>query len=658
MNCRFFLIATLLISGLCFPLGVNAQAKRVNDLRERLILMENDTPKVKVLLKLAYQMSRTRPAIAFFYAQQAWELSEKLNYPAGLSDALSSMGDCKVYQGVYGEALQYFTRALDIREASGDSLGMARSFSNIGQVYYYYSHYAEAMPYHLRALRIRLRYNDSSAIAHSYLTIGIVEESMGNYEAALDYYDIGYPYAEKTGSLRMMAAYYNYIGRAWRKLGNYSQAMIAHEKSKTYLDQIDDPLGIARFYNNLGSIYRRQGEYRKALSHFFRANQIQTSLNDREGLADGNIDMGRTYSQLGIYDSALYYANRGLEIAKNTGLRDDMRYGYSVLSEIYESMGDYQQGLTFTKKYEGMRDSLFSQEMSEELKLAQLMHERELRQQEMSMAQKDRALERARMQRVLVYVGSSALLLLVFAGFTYDRYRRRTRANRELAEKNEEIDLERRRSDALLLNILPEQTAEELKMTGKTAPRSYPEVTVMFTDFVGFTQISERLSPEELVHELDYCFRVYDQIVDEYGVEKIKTIGDAYMAVSGLPLSSPSHAQNAVAAALAIQDFMRGLKETRQLQGKPFFEVRVGVHTGPVVAGVVGRKKFAYDVWGDTVNTAARLEGASEAGKVNISQTTFSLVKEEFGCEYRGKVSVKNKGEIDMYFVTNRKRKA
>ena len=176
-------------------------------------------------------------------------------------------------------------------------------------------------------------------------------------------------------------------------------------------------------------------------------------------------------------------------------------------------------------------------------------------------------------------------------------------------------------------------------------------MTVLFTDFKGFTQIAEQLEPEELVAEIDYCFRNFDAIIDKYDIEKIKTIGDAYMCVGGIPSTNPEVPQKVVLAALEIRDFMANLAEKRSKNGKDCFGIRIGVHTGEVIAGIVGTKKFQYDVWGDTVNVAARMEDNSESGKVNISGTTYKLVKEYFKCEHRGKVTAKNKGEIDMYFV-------
>lgn len=226
---------------------------------------------------------------------------------------------------------------------------------------------------------------------------------------------------------------------------------------------------------------------------------------------------------------------------------------------------------------------------------------------------------------------------------------------KQLSIEKERAEQEKERSDELLLNILPSETAEELKNYGKASPQHYEKVSVLFTDFKDFTKVAEKLSPQELVAELDRCFVAFDEIVVRHRMEKIKTIGDAYMCAGGIPTANNTNPTDAVLAGLEIIEFLEGVKAEKEAKGEPYFTIRVGIHTGQVVAGVVGKKKFAYDIWGDAVNLASRMESSGEPGKVNISGETYELVKSRFNCEYRGKVYAKNKGDVDMYFVNSKK---
>jgi len=219
----------------------------------------------------------------------------------------------------------------------------------------------------------------------------------------------------------------------------------------------------------------------------------------------------------------------------------------------------------------------------------------------------------------------------------------------QVSERTSELQQEKKKSDDLLLNVLPQEIAEELKATGKSKAQLFDNVSVMFTDFVNFTQISERLGADGLLEELNINFTAFDRIMELYGLEKIKTIGDAYLAVSGLPTANEHHARNAVLAALDIIKFV----QKRRTEVDHGLDIRIGINSGSLIAGIIGLKKFAYDIWGDTVNIAARMEQSGAPGKVNISETTYTLVKEEFDCIHRGKIDAKHKGEMDMYFVNN-----
>lgn len=237
----------------------------------------------------------------------------------------------------------------------------------------------------------------------------------------------------------------------------------------------------------------------------------------------------------------------------------------------------------------------------------------------------------------------SAALLFLLGGSLFSFFKTR--------HYNRQIQLEQERSENLLLNILPALVARELKTQGYAAPEYHEDVAVLFADFVGFSKIAEQLSPQDLIKDLDTCFRAFDEIVQEHGLEKIKTIGDAYMCAGGLHDRKSDYTLQMIKAAKSMQQWLHEWNYERERRGAPRFDARIGIHNGPVVAGVVGSKKFAFDIWGDTVNIASRVESAGEGGRVNISEATFARLKSKLQCLYRGQIEVKNKGQLGMYFV-------
>lgn len=284
-------------------------------------------------------------------------------------------------------------------------------------------------------------------------------------------------------------------------------------------------------------------------------------------------------------------------------------------------------------------DSLTTEQLQSKLSLAELAVENK---------EAEIKLHDAVNEQRLLWLGiAMVVLVLVFLLFEYFQKRR---SNGVLKTKNDEISYEKAKSENLLLNILPNAIAAELKEFGKTSSARYESATVMFTDFQGFTTFAEENTPEAVVALLDYYFRAFDTIISKHHIEKIKTIGDAYLCVSGVPTKNKDHSSNMIKAALEFQAFMKASINDAPV-GVDSLHMRIGIHTGPVVAGVVGSKKFAYDIWGDTVNIAARYEQTGEPGRINVSEAVVDATNGEFAFEYRGELEAKNKGKMKMFFV-------
>jgi class 3 adenylate cyclase len=318
------------------------------------------------------------------------------------------------------------------------------------------------------------------------------------------------------------------------------------------------------------------------------------------------------------------------------------------LARLYDIKVDFTKAYQLKDEATAMKDSVFNAENSKILANAQANAEKERAEKEKERRAKEQEIKDAR-QRLFNYLGIGVTIFI--AGVAFLLYRGQQREKKH----SQEIALEKDKSDKLLLNILPEEVAEELKTEGKAKARHYELASVLFTDFQGFTARTATMTPEQVIEELNGCFSAFDAIVEKYNLEKIKTIGDAYMCAGGLPVPNTTNPVDIIRAGLAIQAYMQKYKEECIARGEAYFQCRLGINTGEVVAGVVGTSKFAYDIWGDTVNTASRAESTGVVNMVNITESTYQYVKDIFECQYRGEIEAKGKGRIKMYLVVGEK---
>jgi len=380
--------------------------------------------------------------------------------------------------------------------------------------------------------------------------------------------------------------------------------------------ELNDNHNITSCYLNIGIYFLDNHQADEALKYFYLSLNLSREINDARYECYSLDNIGEAYFNKNELDKASKYLRLALEKAQATDQKESIKTSYKLLYQIAEAQEDYKEAHFIFKQHIKVKEDLINMESHRQISELKLSHDLENKARE--------------------------------AEINYLR-------NVELKNALDNLSIEQERSQSLLLNILPQEVAEELKEYGKADAKHYDEVSVMFIDIKDFTQTSELLSPVELVMELDILFRGFDDIIEANKLEKIKTIGDAYMCAGGIPMIDENHPVRIIKAALQILEYTKDLKKLRDALHRPSFSVRIGVHTGPVVAGIVGHKKFAYDIWGDTVNTASRIESAGEAGKVNISQATYDLIQHDFHCQHRGKLPMKHKADSEMYFVLSPK---
>jgi class 3 adenylate cyclase len=478
------------------------------------------------------------------------------------------------------------------------------------------------------------------------------------------------------------AAVYNNLGELYNYQGLFDSAMYCYRVALADYERLGDRHGMAYAMGNMGTVYAQTQKHGQAKAHIDSAVQVLTALGDMYPVAVYLTYMAGIYEEAGDEGRALSYLEESLSLAYAYRLKEQIRDAHKDLLGFYERRNRYDSAFRHQRLYFAYKDSI--ENVDNVQRIAEMRADFEVSQKQIEV---DVLEEKSANQRLLaIMLAGGVLFSLLAAIFLFRRSRERRLTNLRLQAQKEEIETqaealqesneeiqainadlndkqlalkaayeqvqqEQAKSDALLLNILPESTAAELKATGKAVPRHYRQVSIIFTDFKGFTQLAEKITPEEVVDELNHCYRAFDRICKQYHVEKIKTIGDAYMAAAGIPEPNTTNPIDAVNCALAMMAFMEDWIANKKAKGLPAWELRLGIHTGEVIAGVVGESKFAYDIWGDTVNLAARMESSGEPNRINISKATYELVKDHFVCTSRGRVEAKNKGEVEMFFV-------
>jgi adenylate cyclase len=617
-----------------------------------------DTTRVSSLVALSGQYYRTGPKEALRLALEAKELAEKSDFKSGLADAYKAIGMSYYFQNNWVDALLHWKLALETFKSINDLNGVSNMLNNLGAVHFNGGDDKAALDYYLESLRVAESNNDSLRTVTALVNIGTVYlNKESSKHLAFKYYQRALPISKALGDHDAIGTCAVNLGEIFLRKENKadSAAYYNPDSALFYFEMALDAYrntttgNVPFALKSIGRVYAARGDYDKAIQYQTEAYQLAMAMDARLEMAQSLLSLADTYESKGDIVQAVATFDQAKAIAVEIDALYEMQAAYKGLAESYSKSPDYKQAFTYLHLYSDIKDTLYNAEMDKKLQAQSLSYEIEKKEGQISLLEKDQELKSLELKRQkAIRNGTIAIgvLFLVMAGGLFNRYRYTKRVNKI-------IEKEKDRSEALLLNILPKEVAEELKAKGEAEARLISQVTVLFTDFKGFTAMSELVSPEQLVKDLHECFSYFDRLCGQHGMEKIKTIGDAYMAAGGLPVENSTHAADAIQVALAMRDFIAEGKARKIAAGLPFFEIRIGIHTGPVVAGIVGVKKFSYDIWGDTVNTASRMESSGAAGQVNISEATYALVYDEPGLDFipRGKVQAKGKGEMEMYFV-------
>ncbi len=605
----------------------------------------------------------------------------------------------------YDEAIQYYREALAIYQKLPNSAGIIASMKNLGAVYTRKGNYNEALTCYFQALEEAQAIDKLDDIITALNNIGVAYQKLNQPEKAMKYYLEVLEIHREKGCKDQIALTLNNIGTVYRRQQNYEKALDCFEQALHIGNEIGDSELITKSLHNIGHVFDDQQDFDKAIQYYERSLKLKEQHNDLYGAASTRINIGYLRFKQKSYEKAISQLEAGIEIANDISAFDLVKNSLEIMVEIYSATGDYEKSLAYHKRIAEINDSIAAHESSkhvaemetryetakkerkiielqevmgeqnqqlekakedsrkkeiqirdlreerleQQMELMKTAHVNEMNQQQIQILKQKaqiQALELKRQSiiRYSLIIGISLVLLL--AAVTFLSLRRKMRDNRTIRD-------EKAKTDKLLLNILPVRVADDLRQRGRTEPESYQDVTVYFSDIVGFTQKSSELEPKMLISELNDLFTAFDDIMTRNDCERIKTIGDAYLAVCGMPAANPNHAVNILNAATQIIDYLRNRNKESIIK----WQVRIGIHTGKVVGGIVGRRKYIYDVFGDTINTASRMESLSEPMQINISENVVQVLQAndaaKTGLEFieREPYEVKGKGPMRMFFA-------
>jgi class 3 adenylate cyclase len=627
------------------PILSFGQATQMDSLKQLVSQQQDDSLKVNTLLELSQNYFSIDQDSAILKANEAIRLARKIDFKKGEGYGYKNIGLAYYYMGDYDQVLENWEKSLAIFEEIDFKSGISNIQSNIGSVYQTIGNDPTALEYFISSLQSAETIQDTTRIATALLNIGTVYSNVtSTYDQALEAYDKALPMFRGLKYDDGVAMVSMNIGELYLKK-NKPAAAIAYLKES--LELIDESnYGHSFSLSLLGWAYNKLGDLALAEEYYRQAMLVANTTQSKLEQSKAQIGLAEVLGNRGVYRAAISNYLDGLELARETGVFYDQATAYKGLSEMYSATGEFRNALEANEEFIRLRDTIRDNNYEKTLGLLRVEFDLASKEKEINLLNAENELNEVQIEKDARAKQSLYIILILFvaimAGLVFQFFYFR-KTNRRLA-------FERNRSERILLNILPKETAEELKENGFIKAKEFQQITVLFTDFKQFSVIAQNISADKLVKSVDYYFKAFDEITERHNLEKIKTIGDAYMCAGGLPTENSTHADDAYNAAQEILQFVKENKLSPP-EGIYPFEIRIGLNSGPVVAGVVGTKKFQYDIWGSTVNIAARMESNSIPGKINVSENTYQLLKDKKAFTYRGEVEVKNKQVLKMYFA-------
>ncbi len=637
---------------ICIHLGflVNqSQAQGTTDSLINLLESESvDSNRLSILLELTGSLFRSDPDLGKKYSLEAIDLARKLGETEALGYALKNAGLNHYVKSEFREVVNYWNQSLTVFKELDDPTGISNLLSNLGAVYQSKADYTTALEYNIESLKYAELSGDTSRIATSLINIGtIYADDELTQDKAQETFERVLHVSENLNRADITGTTYNNLGELLYSQSKPKEALPYFELAYDQFKSLGTS-NTAYVLNYISKIHDQLGEYDLALSYADSAYQIAQAQDSKIEMSQAAITRGEIYKKQLNSEKSIKSFQEAEQIATLLETNKELSHSYEGLAQIYAQQGNYQEAYSYQLKNNQINETIRSSENDEIINNLRFQLDLEQKEKEIEILNRDNALKEAEIAQAdtaqKLFLALGAFLLTIIGGITY-LYRYSRKSNQLLSE-------ERNRVEKILLNILPKDTAEELQQKGYVEAKRFDQTSVLFTDFKGFTAFSEMMSAEDMVKSIDFYFSKFDEIIGRYNLEKIKTIGDSYMCVGGLPTKNNTNAIDAVKAGIEILSFVRKVSLTPPTGIQPL-EVRIGINTGSTVAGIVGTKKFQYDIWGSTVNIASRMESASETGKINISDHTYQLIKDDIACHYRGEIEVKNGLKLKMYYVSD-----